>query len=414
VLAYEELCEARICVGRVGHGTVVRRSHDVRAKPPSAPELKPSLATPDEPIDLDPRELSLLPSMADTDYLPRTELRRAFDRVLRFPSHLRAFGESAGEPRLRKLICQRILSERGIAADPTQVMVVPGTQYGAVLVAMLSAKTRSRVHFGTPGYLDIARNFARFGFDLISHPVDIDGMKIPSSLGKKDVLYVMPEHHFPQCVSLNAERRASILGMSQERGVMVVEDDYDSEYYYDRLPQSALKASDNKGNIVYLGTFSKTLFNNLRLGYLVADPSLVRELASLHWSLSRGTSGLLQRWVGELLEDGTLTRHVRRMRMVYRRKRDKIAETLRRDFPEWQFTAPRGGLQFFIELRHSSEVAMIAEICAKQKFRIASSANYILSGQEKLGNFLVIGFGSASLPQILSTLSELKKALLTR
>jgi len=324
---------------------------------------------------------------------------------------LRAFGESAGDPKLRKLICQRILAERGIAADPAHVMVVPGTQYGSVLVAMVLAKVRRRVHFGTPGYLDIARNFGRFGFDLVSHPVDADGLKAPASLGSADVLYVMPEHHFPQCVSLSADRREAVAAMSQDRDVMVIEDDYDSEYYYDRLPQPALKGNDNKGNIVYLGTFSKTLFNNLRLGYLVADPPFIRELASLHWSLSRGTSGLLQRWVAELLEDGTLNRHVRRMRTVYRRKRDKIAQALRRDFPEWQFTAPRGGLQFFIEVKHSSEVESMAAVCASHKLRMAPSSNYVLPNQADRGNFLVIGFGSAPLVQILSTLSELKKAL---
>lgn len=412
VLAYEQLCEARVCVSRVGHGTVVIRSpRNAQAKPPPASKRERPFISPDEPVTLDPREVSLLPSMADTDYLPRTELRRAFDRVLRFPSHLRAFGESAGDPKLRKLICERILAERGIAADPAQVMVVPGTQYGSVLVAMALAKARRRVHFGAPGYLDIARNFGRFGFGLVSHPVDADGMRVPSSLGNKDVLYVMPEHHFPQCVSLSAERRAIVAAMSQDRDVMVIEDDYDSEYYYDRLPQPALKANDNKGNIVYLGTFSKTLFNNLRLGYLVANPSFIRELASLHWSLSRGTSGLLQRWVAELLDDGTLNRHVRRMRTVYRRKRDKIAEALRRDFPQWKFTVPRGGLQFFIEVRHSSEVDAMAALCESRKLRMASSANYVLADQADQANFLVIGFGSAPLVQILSTLSELKKAL---
>lgn len=120
---------------------------------------------------------------------------------------------------------------------------------------------------------------------------------------------------------------------------------------------------------------------------------------------------MLQRWVAELLDDGTLNRHVRRMRTVYRRKRDKIAEALHRDFPEWQFTVPRGGLQFFIEVRHASEVEAMAAVCASHKLRMASSANYVLADQADRANFLVIGFGSAPLVQILSTLSELKKAL---
>jgi len=93
------------------------------------------------------------------------------------------------------------------------------------------------------------------------------------------------------------------------------------------------------------------------------------------------------------------------------RKRDKIAGALRRDFPGWQFTPPLGGLQFFIKVKSHSEVAAVAAVCANHKLRIASSANYVLPNQAEQGKFLLIGFGSAPLAQILSTLSELKKAL---
>jgi GntR family transcriptional regulator/MocR family aminotransferase len=193
---------------------------------------------------------------------------------------------------LRRLICERVLPERGIDAHPGEVLVVPGTQYGAVLIALTLAQGRRNLHFGSPGYLDIARNFARFGFKLRQHPVDADGITVAaSSLGKDDVLYVMPEHHFPQCVTLGEARRVAISRAARENDLLVLEDDYDSEYHYDRRPRPALKADDACGSVIYLGTFSKTLFNSLRLGYVVADASLVREMATLHWSLSRGTSG---------------------------------------------------------------------------------------------------------------------------
>jgi GntR family transcriptional regulator/MocR family aminotransferase len=418
VLAYEELCSTGLCESHVGRGASVCRGLPQAARRPGV--LSPSgvlapaeqdkmFVTPDEPVDLDPRELSLLPSIADTEHLPITDLRRAFDRVLRFPDHLRSFSESAGDPALRRLICEKILPERGVNADPSEVMIVPGTQYGAVLVALALKGSRRRIHFGSPGYLDIARNFARFGFEMVAHGVDAEGINISDAvLGQDDVLYIMPEHHFPQGVTLSDSRRALVEQMTEDKEVLVIEDDYDSEYYYDRMPKQALKAGKASSSIVYLCTFSKTLFNNLRLGYVVADANFIRELATLHWSLARGSSGLLQRWVAELIKEGVLHRHVQRMRTVYCRKRDRIAEVLRRDFPDWRFEKPKGGLQFFIDVGSPEVVRSILELCKQKRLKMASPSNYVLDQGEESKNFLVIGFGAVSLPQLLSALDELR------
>lgn len=407
VLAYEELCAMGACESRVGSGTIVK-------KQPSSPMPERqvrSLITPDEPVNLDPGQISLLPSIADTEHLPISELRRGFDRVLRFPAHLRSFGESAGDPELRRLICERILLRRGVKAEPDEVLIVPGTQYGAVLLALTLRTSRRRLHFGVPGYLDMARNFARFGFELKSHPVDGEGIDLNGwEPGPDDVLYVMPEHHFPQCVTLGDARREGIEKKIKESRLLVIEDDYDSEYYYDRRPKPAIKAGQERDGVIYLGTFSKMLFNNLRLGYIVAEPAFIRELATLHWSLSRGTSGLLQRWAAELLKEGTLERHVQRMRTVYRRKRDRIAGILRRDFPEWSFAEPRGGLQFFIDAGSADAASSIISACRSKRLKLAHPSNYVEAGEPDQ-QFVVLGFGSAPLNQIEEALAELRLAL---
>ena len=416
VSAYEELCVAGLCESRVGRGTIVRQVNVPKKRPDDAGAASSPahrlLSAPDEPVNLDPRELSLLPSIADTSHLPISALRNSFDRILRYPTHLRSFTESAGDPMLRRLICERILPERGIDAHVNEVLIVPGTQYGAVLIALTLARSRQRLHFGVPGYLDIARNFARFGFDLSPHPVDADGIALTTAkLGERDVLYLMPEHHFPQCVTLSDARRAAICDAMQRDNLLVIEDDYDSEYYYERLPKPALKANDASGSVIYLGTFSKTLFNSLRLGYVVAESSLVQEMATLHWSLSRGTSAVLQRWVAELLEEGTITRHIQRMRTVYRRKRDRITKLLRQEFPDWRFTPPSGGLQFFLDLGSAEQAKNVMRICREQRLRIAHPKNYVMD-RENDQQFLVFGFGSVPLSQIEHTLLEVKSALL--
>jgi GntR family transcriptional regulator/MocR family aminotransferase len=415
VQAYEELCSMGVCEGQVGRGTSVGKSNGRALRSAPCPMLKKQnriLAAPNEAIAPDPREVSLLPSLADTEHLPITELRRAFDRVLRFAGPLKSFSECAGDPVLRQAICEKVLPERGISADVSEVMIVPGTQYGAMLVALALSGLRKRIHFGSPGYLDFARNFGRFGFEMVPHRLDRQGLDLSDqTLGADDILHVMPEHHFPQCVTLSDVRRRAIERMATERNLLILEDDYDSEYYYDHRPKTAMKAGKASRSIIYFGTFSMTLFNNLRLGYVVAEPEMLAELAALHWSISRGTSGLVQRWVAELIKENVIARHVQRMRSVYRQKRDRVAEVLRHEFPEWRFEAPSGGLQFCIDVGSAQQVQTILKACGRLRLKISSLDNYVPNSENKEQCLLVIGFGAAPVSQISDALRKLKRSL---
>ncbi|MFT4508611.1 PLP-dependent aminotransferase family protein [Caballeronia sp. 15711] len=412
VQAYEELCSRNLCASHVGRGTeVVKTADSAGSLTHVLAASEGTLLAPDEPIIDDPRSRSLLPSVADTAHLPVSELRQSFGRVLRYPALLNTFGESAGDLTLRKLICERLLPSRGIDAKPEEVLVVPGSQYGAVLIALTLQKSRNAVHFGVPGYLGIPRNFARFNYALHAHDVDTGGILLGNApLGPRDILYLMPEHHFPQCFTLDDARRKTILEQSVRRDVLIVEDDYDSDFYYDRQPRAALKAGNTGRNVIYLGTFSKILFNTVRLGYVVADAALIQEMAGLHWSLSRGTNGLIQRWVGELLASGALERHVKRMRNVYRRKRDSLASLLSAKFPDWTCRKPDGGLQFFVEIESDAELQRVLAACQSANLAIGTPSVYTLP--EKTSRpFIVIGFGAMPFSQIKSALVDLRRML---
>ena len=412
VQAYEELCSLDLCASHVGRGTrVVAPADETVSCGDPVGVSERNLLAPDEPLFDDPRSRSLLPSLTDTAHLPVSELRQSFSRVLRYPALLNTFRESAGDLTLRRLICERLLPTRGIDASPEEVIVIPGSQYGSMLIAMALRESRKVLHFGVPGYLGIPRNFARFGYTLHAHDVDSGGIRPGNAkLSHDDLLYLMPEHHFPQCFTLNQDRRNLILEQTISRNVLIIEDDYDSEFYYDRQPQSALKASAARRNVIYLGTFSKVLFNSVRLGYMVADAELIQEMAALHWSLSRGTNGLIQRWVSELLLSGALERHVRRMRNVYRRKRDNLATVLGKHFPEWTFRKPGGGLQFFIELESDAELRRVLAACDKTNIAIGAPWTYTVTDIPSRP-FIVVGFGAIPFPQIQSALAELRRAL---
>ncbi|GEM_PF-1337546 len=408
VRAYEALCVKEYCHSHTGRGTrvIYREKPDASSPGPVTP-VSPSQAM-DKFL---PGGLSLLPSHASTAHLPVSEFRQAFNRVLRYPDRLNHFGESAGNLELRQLICDQILPSRGISASPQEVLIVPGSQYGSLLLAMTVRQERTCFHFGEPGYLEFARNFSHFGYGLQSHRMDAEGIDIsgfrPSS---KDILYLMPEHHFPQCIMLSEARRSEIIELACQNKMLLLEDDYDSEFYFDKVPRPALRSTAAAAQVVYMGTFSKVLFNNVRLGYLVADSHLVQQMAGLHWSLSRGTSGLLQQWVAELLKSGTYARHLRRMRTVYRHKRDDMVALVRKYLPDAQFSVPPGGLQLYVRFCEPEKTLRIYGWLSGNNIQVADTGNYTFA-TDATSDFIVLGFANTDVNECEIVLERLSHAL---
>ncbi|TYT04078.1 PLP-dependent aminotransferase family protein [Klebsiella pneumoniae] len=410
VRAYEALCVKEYCHSHTGRGTMVIYREKPDASPPGPVAAAPSPIAYASDKFL-PGGLSLLPSHASTAHLPVSEFRQAFNRVLRYPDRLNQFGESAGNLELRQLICDQILPSRGISATPQEVLIVPGSQYGSLLLAMTVRQERTCFHFGEPGYLEFARNFSRFGYNLQSHRMDPEGIDLsdfrPTA---KDILYLMPEHHFPQCITLSDSRRSEIIHLASQKKVLLLEDDYDSEFYFDKVPRPALRSTAASEQVVYMGTFSKVLFNNVRLGYLVADSHLIQQMAALHWSLSRGTSGLVQQWVAELLKSGTYARHLRRMRTVYRHKRDDMVALVRKYLPDAQFSVPPGGLQLYVKFSEPEKAIWVYDWLSGNNIQVADTGNYTLD-TAATSDFIVLGFANTDVNECETVLERLSHAL---
>ena len=224
----------------------------------------------------------------------------------------------------------------------------------------------------------------------------------------------MPEHHFPQGVTLSPERRGGLLQLAEQNDALIIEDDYDSEFYFDRHPLPALKAIDCTGKVIYMGTFSKVLFNGLRVGYIVAHPTIIQELINLRWRIEGGTSLVLQLWLAELLNSGTVERHLRRMRVKHRTKRNLIANYLGQCFPDWQWSLPDGGLQFWIELPCQQDAELVIQQVKKQGIQLFSGLEYCTVNcindrhSEKSKNYLILGFGAVTEAQIHQAFARLK------
>lgn len=399
VAAYEELCSQGYCVSRVGQGTVVAKiptlqREDKKGKLRGYPTWLLGYSNISNIQSNDPGKICFTPSLAQVNSLPLKAMRQAFGKVLQEASKLGHYQKDNGNPGLIQSIVEHVLPARGIQAAPDQILITSGSQYSSLLLSQLIAPYGGYISYGVPGYLDIPRNFTSMGLVGLPCPVDEEGVCLTEVARSARLHYVMPEHHFPQGVTLSPSRRTALLQLAQEQDALIIEDDYDSEFYYDRHPLPALKAGDMGGRVVYFGTFSKSLFNSLRLGYIVAHPDIVRQLVEIHWQFSRGTSLVLQLWVTELLESGLVDRHLRRMRTYYRRNRDLIAFHLKQMFPEWGWKLPNGGLQFWVQLPQHTQVKSIIHTAAERRVSLWSGTQSYDEYTPEAAYRLILGFGA--------------------
>ncbi|MBV9387712.1 MAG: PLP-dependent aminotransferase family protein [Chroococcidiopsidaceae cyanobacterium CP_BM_ER_R8_30] len=399
VTAYEELCSQGYCVSHVGQGTVVAKIPTLQIEGKirmtrGFPQWLSDHSNICHSQSNDPGKICFTPSLAQVNFLPLKVMRQAFGKVLQDASGLGHYQKDNGNPALIQTIIKHVLPARGIQAEPDQVLITCGSQYSSLLLSQLVAPYGGGISYGVPGYLDIPRNFTLRGLVGLPCPVDAEGVCLTEAACSARLHYVMPEHHFPQGVTLSPSRRTALLQLAQEQDALIIEDDYDSEFYYNRHPLPALKAGDMGGRVIYLGTFSKSLFNSLRLGYIVAHPEIIQRLVEIHWQFSRGTSLVLQLWVTELLETGLVDRHLRRMRTYYRHNRDLIASHLKQVFPEWGWQLPNGGLQFWVELPQHTQAKSIIHGAAERKVGLWSGVQSYECHTQEAAHRLILGFGA--------------------
>jgi GntR family transcriptional regulator / MocR family aminotransferase len=415
VIAYEELCAQGYCVGRVGQGTIVAPISLITAKPPESPMVglpEWFAFAPDKVPNCNqspPLPIRFAPSLAQTDRLPLKAMQQAFNAVMKTaPTSFQEYDRNNGHPALLEAICQTVLPARGIEATPNEVMITNGSLHSSFLLAKLFGSYGGSISYGVPGYLAIPTQFTQQGIVGLPCDIDAEGVCLTGAACSARFHYVMPEHHFPQGITLSPERRAQLLQLADRHDALIFEDDYDSEFYFDRHPLPALKATDRSKRVIYMGTFSKVLFNGLRLGYIVAHPTMIKQLVDHRWPIDGTTSLVLQLWLAELLNTGTVDRHLRRMRVHHHKKRNLIANYLRHQFPDWRWQMPNGGLQFWIELPQGETATRVISQWMEQGVQIFPGLEYCESAAGQ--NYLILGFGAITEEQIHQAFLQLGKS----
>ena len=301
---------------------------------------------------------SLVPGTPDLGSFPRAQWLKAARRALATaPNRALDYGDPRGRVELRTALAGYLARARGVTADPERILVCAGISHGLrVLGAVLRARGASTIaveSYGLDAHWDL---LADAGLRTVPLPFDERGTD-PGELTDEAAVLLTPAHQFPMGGTLHRDRRAAVVDWARRTGGVVVEDDYDGEFRYDRQPVGALQGLD-PDHVVYAGTASKALAPGLRLAWLVLPPDLAREAARAKGHID--TCGALdQLTLAEFIDSGAYDRHVRAARLRYRRRRDALVAEVARRAPHVHATGIAAGLHVLLRLPHGTEGATL-------------------------------------------------------
>jgi GntR family transcriptional regulator/MocR family aminotransferase len=355
------------------------------------------------------------PGIVDSTLFPFDVFRRVSATQLRGlakrPASYRSLEGNQGNWRLRQAVSRHLAVTRAVVCQSDDIIVTSGAQQAFDLLArVLVIPNETVVAFEDPGYPPMRVNFAAAGAKLVPVGVDEEGLileQLPKDVG---IIYVTPSHQFPLGITMSQRRRSALIDYARKHGAVIIEDDYDGEFRYEGAPVEALRNADAADVVFYVGTFSKSMLPGIRLGFVVAPDWLTRTLIIAKNCMDWHCSTPVQRAVAGFITDGHLSRHVLKMRALYKQRRNIILELLRGELGTWLAPIPSlYGMHVAVTAPASVNIEAAADELLRHNVRIHTLSRYFFGAQTQRG--LVVGFGAADPAQIRGGFSALLKAL---
>ncbi len=320
------------------------------------------------------------------------------------------YGPAGGSVALREAIAAHLRRARAVVCDPSQIIIVTGSQQALDLAARVLMERGDRVVVEDPQYQGAREIFRAAGARLYPVPVDGEGLN-PEKLPKRARLaFVTPSHQLPTGTILPLSRRLLLLEWANKAGAVVVEDDYDGEFHYEGQPVESMQGLDREGRVIYLGTFSRTIYPALRLGYMVAPSSLVAALTGSKWLCDRHTATLEQETLAEFIASGAYERHLRRLRRANSGRRRAVLESIQKYLGERvSVTGHSSGTHIVLWPHGRDSEKTIIERAASVGVGIYGISGYYLSGPSRPG--LMLGYARMREGDIREGIRRLAEAL---
>jgi GntR family transcriptional regulator/MocR family aminotransferase len=337
------------------------------------------------------------------DRFPKTIWSRLAVRHSRqTKKELMAYGNPMGRLACREAIAEYLSVVRDVRCDPSQIMIVTGSQQALDIAARVLLDPGDPVWIEEPAYLGAVRAFAAAGARLVPVPVDEEGLDVKRGIKRcphARVAVTTPSHQFPLGMTLSASRRVLLLDWATRHGSWIIEDDYDNEYRFGVRPIASLQGLDKDDRVIYVGTFSKVLFPSLRIGYLIIPEDLIPAFTRVRELSDIFPSPLHQGVLTDFIREGHLERHIRRMRMLYMERHDILVTEIQKHLgASFEILTANAGTYLVVLLPDGWRDTIVAEKAAQAD--ISSVALSICYQEEPPRQGLILGYGGVDRKQI--------------
>lgn len=363
------------------------------------------------------QEAALRPGVPALSHFPMAAWRRSLDRAMRgaSPATL-GYGDPLGEPQLRAAIARHLAIARGVRCEPHQVVIAEGAQEAITLCVRLLSNPGETGWVEDPGYRGAKAAMHAGDLRIVPLRLDAEGLCVSEQHWQKHpprLIYTTPSHQYPAGTVLSIARRLALIAQARHHGAWIIEDDYDSEFRHNGEPIGAMQGLVAQAPVLYVGTFSKTMFPSLRLGFLVLPEQLVAAVRAPLEEMLRGGHRHEQLAMADFIESGQFSRHLGRMRRLYRDRQQALRLALGKHFKvPHEIDGGHCGLHLTVRLPERFDDRRIAADALRH--RIAPSA---LSGfamqPTPWDNGLVLGYGNTSaelFEPLVKRLSQLARA----
>ena len=354
----------------------------VASTPPATPE--PAIPT---------WRFDFVATTPDVEHFPRRAWIRAVERSLRGAPHdALDYGDHRGRIELRVAVRDYLARVRGVRTHPERIVITQGfTQALDLLCRVLAARGSTTLAVETPSLPDEWATVRASGLRLVACPVDRDGLRV-DGLNESDAaaVVVTPAHQFPTGAVMAPARRTALVRWAAGEGRLIVEDDYDAEFRYDRAAVGALQGLD-PGRVVHVGTASKTLAPGVRLGWMSLPADLVDEVRASKAAADSGSPAIDQLALADLISTGEYDRHVGRARHLYRRRRDQLVNALSARLPRLRVDGAAAGLHVLLRLPDGVDDDAFAREAGGRGIGVRALSPMLLAGGPDRG--LLLGYG---------------------
>lgn len=329
------------------------------------------------------------------------------------PRSILGYGDPRGLESLRRAVAAHLKSARGVNCTAEEIIITSGAQQALDLTARIFLSENDAILMENPCYKEARNLFASTGAKIISVDVDAEGFnpsKIPKAGENAKLVYVTPSHQYPLGVTMSLARRLALLDWANQKNAVIIEDDYNSEFRYAGRPLASLQGLDKNGRVIYIGTFSKTIFPALRIGCAVVPPILAdifttaRALADVH------SSAIEQAILAEFISEGHFARHVRRMRQLYEKRQKILVSECKKHLKGLlEVEKTDAGMHLVGWLPEGVDDQTISEKAAQRNLKLAPVSSY--SGKKMKRGGLILGYTAFDDRQIKNGVKVMKEIL---